>query len=88
MRAAVETMPLVKAPVLWSPGSPLQFQHPHPGIVVVQHLSIRRLPDQLVPRRPDHLGFFFRDFPLRRRRQRIPSCASSRSRLKEQDVGD
>ena len=27
-----------------------QFQHPHAGIVVVQHLALRRLPDQLIAR--------------------------------------
>ena len=50
----------------------LQPQHAHAGVVVVHHLALRRLPDQLIPRRFDQLRGFLDDLPLRRRRQRNP----------------
>ena len=71
----VETMPLVNTPVRSSPVSALQFQYPHAGVVVVQHLALRRLPDQLIPRRLDQLRGLLDNLPLRRRRQRDPQLA-------------
>jgi hypothetical protein len=35
-----------------------QAQHAHAGVVVMQHLTLRRLADQLIARRFDHLGDF------------------------------
>jgi hypothetical protein len=32
-------------------GLTLQLEHPHAGVVVVYHLALRGLPDQLIPRR-------------------------------------
>jgi hypothetical protein len=48
----------------------LQHQHAHAGVIVVHHRALCRLPDQLIPRRLDHLRFFLDDLPLRGRRQR------------------
>ena len=72
-------MPLVKTPVRWSPGVALQLQHPHPGTVVVQYLALRRLPDQLVPCRLDHLCFLFYHLHYVAAGSGILSCCSSRS---------
>ena len=49
-------------------GLTLQLEHLHAGVVVVHHLALRRLPDQLIPRRFDQLGGLFDNLPLRRRR--------------------
>ena len=44
------------------------------GIVVVQHLALSRLPDQLLPGRFDHFRRFLHHLPLRRCRQRDPQA--------------
>ena len=47
-------------------GLTLQLEHLHTGVVVVYHLALRRLPDQLIPRRFDQFGGLFDNLPLRR----------------------
>ncbi len=59
-------MPLVNTPVRSSEGLARQAQHPHRGVVVVQHFALRGLPDEFVARCLDHLRGFFHDLPLRR----------------------
>jgi hypothetical protein len=49
-----------------------QPQHPHAGVVIVDHLGLRRLPNQLVARRLEQLRGFFGNLPLRRCRKRNP----------------
>ena len=45
-------------------------EHAHARVVVMDYRALRRLPDQLIPRRLNHLRFFLDDLPLRGRRQR------------------
>jgi hypothetical protein len=47
-------------------GLTLQLERLHAGVVVVYYLTLRRLPNQLIPRRFDQLGGFFDNLPLRR----------------------
>jgi hypothetical protein len=49
-------------------------QHAHAGVVIVQNLSLRCLPDQFFKRRLDDLRRFSDDLPLRCRRQRNPQA--------------
>jgi hypothetical protein len=46
---------------------PIQGQHAHGSIVVVHHIVLRRLADQLIARRLDLRGGFLDDLALCRR---------------------
>ena len=63
-------MPLVKIPVRWVGRLPRQSQNPHARVVVVHHLAQRRLPNELVIRRPQTQCRFLGYSPLRGCRQR------------------
>jgi hypothetical protein len=49
-RWLVETMPLVNTPVRRSSSGALQLQHTYAGVVIVKHLALSRLQDQLIDR--------------------------------------
>ena len=51
-------------------GVALQRQHTHAGVIVMHHIVLCRLPDQLIQRRFERLRGLFDDLPLRSRRQR------------------
>ena len=68
-------MPLVNTPVRSSLRIALQHEHAHAGVIVMDHRALCRLPDQLIPRRLDHLRCFLDDLPLRGRRQRDTQLA-------------
>jgi hypothetical protein len=70
--APVETMPLVNTAVRSSDGSCASRNTPHAGVVVVDYLSLRHLPDQLIARRLGQLRGLLHNLLLGCRRQRNP----------------
>ena len=56
-----------------------QAQHAHAGVVVMQHLALRRLADQLIAHRFDQLGGIRDHFPLGGRGSGMAISSSIRS---------